>query len=86
MLPTGDVGVQPQSFHIGASNENGDVEATNGAFKRAVEQHLLLRGSRNFETLEGYESFLFGIMEKRNERRRRGWMWYGHRRVYGQVG
>ncbi len=62
-------GVQPQSIHIGASNENGDVEAANGAFKRAVEQYLLLRGSRDFETLEAYETFLFGIMEKRNEGR-----------------
>ena len=62
-------GVQPQSIHIGASNENGDVEASNGAFKRAVEQHLLLRGSRDFETLEAYETFLFAIMERRNERR-----------------
>jgi hypothetical protein len=38
------------------------VEAANGAFKRAVEQHLLLRGSRDFATLEAYETFLFGIM------------------------
>jgi hypothetical protein len=62
-------GVQPQSIHIGASNENGDVEASNGTFKRAVEQHLLLRGSRDFETLEAYEAFLFAIMEKRNRGR-----------------
>lgn len=62
-------GLQPQSIHIGASNENGDVEASNGALKRAVEQHLLLRGSRDFETLEAYEAFLFVIMEKRNMRR-----------------
>ena len=34
-----------------------------------MEQHLLLRGSRDFETLEAYETFLFGIMEKRNEGR-----------------
>ena len=59
-------GLQPQSIHIGASNENGDVEAANGALKRAVEQYLLLRGSRDFETLKAYEAFLFAIMEKRN--------------------
>lgn len=63
-------GLQPQSIHIGASNENGDVEASNGAFKRAVEQHLLLRGSRDFETLAAYEAFLLATMEKRNEGRR----------------
>ena len=43
---------------------------SNGSLKRAVEQHLLLRGSRDFESLEKYEAFLFGIMEQRNERRK----------------
>jgi hypothetical protein len=51
---------------VGNPNENGDVEAANGAFKRAVKQHLLLRGSQDFESLEAYEAFLWGIMEKRN--------------------
>jgi hypothetical protein len=31
-----------------------------------VKQHLLLRGSHNFESLETYEAFLWQIMEKRN--------------------
>jgi hypothetical protein len=30
---------------------------------------LLLRGSRDFESLEAYEAFLFGIMDKRNAAR-----------------
>lgn len=59
-------GLRPQAIHIGASNENGDVESSNGTLKRAVEQHLLLRGSRDFETLAAYEAFLLAIMEKRN--------------------
>jgi hypothetical protein len=59
-------GMEPQTTHIGASNENGDIEAANGAFKKAVKQHLLLRGSRDFESLEDYETFLWQIMEKRN--------------------
>ena len=29
-------------------------------------QHLLLRGDRDFESLESYEAFLWGVMEKRN--------------------
>lgn len=62
-------GLEPQATHIGASNENGDVEASNGALKRAVKQQLLLRGSRDFETLAAYEQFLFGVMEKRNKGR-----------------
>jgi transposase len=63
-------GIEPRVTHVRSPNENGDVESSNGGLKRAVEQHLLLRGSRNFESLEEYESFLFGIMEKRNAGRK----------------
>lgn len=59
-------GIEPRAIHIGNPNENGDIESSNGAFKRAVKQHLLLRGSRNFESREAYEVFLWTIMEKRN--------------------
>jgi hypothetical protein len=62
-------GMKPQSIHVASPNENGDIEASNGAFKRAVKQHLLLRGSRDFESLQAYEIFLWQIMEKRNELR-----------------
>jgi hypothetical protein len=61
--------LKPQAIHVGASNENGDVEASNGAFKRSVRQQLLLRGSSDFDTLEAYEAFLFSILEKRNKQR-----------------
>ena len=59
-------GIEPRTIHIASPNENGDIESINGAFKRAVKQHLLLRGSRNFESLKAYEVFLWQIMEKRN--------------------
>jgi hypothetical protein len=36
--------IEPRTIHIASPNENGDVESANGAFKRAVKQHLLLRG------------------------------------------
>lgn len=62
-------GLEPQTIHIGASNENGDVEASNGALKRGVKQQLLLRGSNDFETLGAYEQFLFGVMASRNKGR-----------------
>jgi hypothetical protein len=62
-------GLAPQSTHVGNPNENGDVEAQNGALKRAVKQQLLLRGSRDFDDIEAYEAFLFAIMEKRNRGR-----------------
>jgi hypothetical protein len=59
-------GMEPQTIHIGNSNENGDIESANGALKRAVKQHLLLRGSHDFESLEAYEKFLWQIMDQRN--------------------
>ncbi len=60
------LGMEPRTIHIGSPNENGDVESVNGTFKRAVKQHLLLRGSCDFESLQAYEEFLWQIMEKRN--------------------
>ena len=62
-------GLTPQTIHLGAANENGDVEASNGSLKRAVKQQLLLRGSGDFDSLVAYEAFLWGIMEKRNKQR-----------------
>jgi len=59
-------GLEARTIHLSSPNENGDVESSNGGLKRAVKQHLLLRGSRDFESIEAYELFLFGIMEKRN--------------------
>ena len=40
---------------VGKKEQNGDVEASNGALKRQIEQDLLLRGSRDFESVEAYE-------------------------------
>ena len=59
-------GLEARTIHLGSPNENGDIESSNGGLKRSVEQHLLLRGSRDFESIPIYETFLFGIMDKRN--------------------
>ncbi|MBC8262525.1 MAG: transposase family protein [Anaerolineales bacterium] len=59
-------GIEGRTTHLSSPNENGDIESINGAFKRAVKQHLLLRGSCDFESMEAYEAFLWQIMEKRN--------------------
>ena len=62
-------GLTPQTIHLGASDENGDVESSNGKLKQSVAQQLLLRGNRDFASLAAYESFLFAIMDKRNKGR-----------------
>jgi hypothetical protein len=59
-------GIEPRTIHLDSPDENGDIEAANGAFKQAVKQHLLIRGSADFGSLEAYETFLWQIMEKRN--------------------
>lgn len=42
----------------GASHENGAVESRQGTLKDRLDQALLLRGSRNFDTLEQYRQFV----------------------------
>jgi hypothetical protein len=63
-------GIKPQATHLNSPQENGDVETAHRGTKRAIEQHLLLRGSRDFESIEAYEAFLFRVMERRNHPRR----------------
>ena len=41
-------GMKPRTTEVGAKEQNGDVEASNGAIKRRLEQALLVRGSRDF--------------------------------------
>src|SRR3989304_2663672 len=62
-------GLEARTIHLSSPNENGDVESSNGGLKRAGRQHLLLRGSRDFESIAAYEIFLFDIMDKRNAAR-----------------
>jgi hypothetical protein len=64
-------GVTPRTIQIGAANENGDVESGHGVLKRRVEQHLLLRGSRDFGSVEEYIAFLEGLMKRANRLRRK---------------
>lgn len=62
-------GMQPRTIQVGCPDQNGDVEASNGSLKRALEQHLLLRGSRDFATREAYEQFVERVMAQRNQGR-----------------
>ena len=58
--------LRPRTTQVGAKEQNGSVESTNGALKRALKQHLLLRGSRDFLSREAYGAWLCGVLEKRN--------------------
>lgn len=62
-------GLTPVTINVACPHEHGDVESQNGHLKRRIKQHLLLRGSRDFEQEEDYDQFLEGVMEKANKPR-----------------
>ena len=59
-----------QKIQTGRPNENGDVEQRHHRLKRAVEQALLLRGSRNFGSIAEYKEFLRVLLMQLNAGRR----------------
>lgn len=59
-------GMEPRTTAVGAKEQNGDVEASNGALKRRLEQALLVRGSRDFADQDEYERFIAGVVRKAN--------------------
>jgi hypothetical protein len=61
--------LKPRTIGIGEKEQNGDVEASNGVLKRRLEQHLLLRGSRDFESVEAYERWLWEKLDAANRLR-----------------
>lgn len=63
-------GVKPQHTNPARANENGDAEQSHHRFKRALDQALMLRGSRDFSSVEEYAQFLKNLMAQRNAGRR----------------
>lgn len=61
--------MEPRTTAVGKKEQNGDIEASHGAFKRSIKQHLLLRMSRDFESVEAYEVWVQEIEDKRNRLR-----------------
>ncbi len=65
------LGMKPRTTKVGKKEQNGDVEAAHGALKRRLEQHLLLRGSRDFDSVEAWESWLQEVLEQANRLRQK---------------
>ena len=63
-------GVKPQHTNPASPHENGDAEQSHYRLKKAVEQALLLRGSRDFGGLTEYAQFLKDLFTQRNAGRR----------------
>ena len=64
-------GMRSSRTQAGKAHENGDVEQAHHRLKRAIEQELLLRCSRDFSSREEYEGFVAVIVARRNAARQK---------------
>jgi transposase len=62
-------GIKPTRTQAASPNENGDVEQRHHRFKRALDQSLMLRGSRDFGSREEYAHFLDQLFDQLNQGR-----------------
>jgi hypothetical protein len=63
-------GLTGQKIQAGEAHENGDIEQRHYRFKQAVDQALMMRGSRDFATVAAYDQFLRKLFTKMNASRR----------------
>lgn len=59
---------EPTRNNKGVSHENGAIESPNGHLKNRLDQALMLRGSRNFDSLNEYKAFLRDLIQRQNKR------------------
>lgn len=62
-------GMKPRTIGVGEKEQNGDVEAGHRALKKRLQQALLVRGNRDFESREAWEKFAQQVAEKANRGR-----------------
>ena len=62
-------GLEGRRIQADSPHENGDVEQRHHRFKKAVEQALILRGSRDFPDRETYGQFLRHLLRQLNANR-----------------
>ena len=64
-------GMTPTRNNRGVAHENGSIESAHGHLKRALEDALLLRGSGDFDDLDGYRRLVDEIVGRRNAHTRK---------------
>ena len=64
-------GMIPTRNNLGVAHENGSIESSHGHLKKALEDALLLRGSRDFDDLDGDRRFVDEIVGRRNANNRK---------------
>jgi hypothetical protein len=66
----GYYGIETRRTNPSSPNENGDIEQRHYRFKRALDQSLMLRGNRDFESQQEYSQFLQSLFSQLNQGRR----------------
>jgi hypothetical protein len=61
--------MRPRTIAIACPDQNGDIEAMHYHLKRRLNQKMLLRGSRDFESEEAYAAFVAGLCRVLNRKR-----------------
>lgn len=61
-------GTEPTRNNKGVSHENGAIESPHRHLKNRLDQALMLRGSRDFDSLDEYKAFLRDLMQRQNKR------------------
>jgi hypothetical protein len=61
--------IKPTTNNPGVSHENGSVEKSHDTLKNAIDQMLMLRGTRDFQTQDEYMIFVQEIVNGRNKYR-----------------
>jgi hypothetical protein len=61
----------PLTINVACPHEQGDVESGNRHWKRRLEQHLLLRGSRDFVSVQAYDGFVGEVLRAANAPRQK---------------
>ena len=61
-------GMEPTRNNRGVAHENGSIESAHGHLKSAVEDALLLRGAREFATLDLYRAFIDEVTGRHNKK------------------
>ena len=64
----GHYAMTPSRNNAGVAHENGAIEGPHGHLKRAIEDALLMRGSRAFDNLPAYRRFIGEIVGRINAR------------------
>lgn len=61
-------GMEPTRNNKGISHENGTIESAHRHLKNRIEQALMIRGSKEFESIEEYRQFVREIVIAHNRR------------------